>query len=358
MMMGANEDATDDGTPAEVNTPTTEVLNSSGPGEVVGENAGVDWSVVDGDVVVPVVATEGVEFGRLEADVVVNVTTDSGEDGSVEAVDDCAGPARGRPVEVPVGVVPLLEPVCVGDVVDELEDEGSLAAPEDVVIKIELVSVVDASTVDVCEKLGCELTMLTSTELCGKVAGKEGDRLEAKTAVDDSAGCNVEDGETIAESEVVDVTTENTAEVSREVADVSMIEESVERIVDGVGEVIEDSAAEVITDCTGEDEDGVTGTEEVAKIVGPAIVDEGDAGLALDEAATPEEITRAVEEVAVVEDDVGAALVATATPNDVAWTVDKAVDGEDGVGTALEERLSALIMSAAFVRILDCTNRR
>lgn len=42
MMMGANEDATDDGTPAEVNTPTTDVLSSSGPGEAVGENAGVE----------------------------------------------------------------------------------------------------------------------------------------------------------------------------------------------------------------------------------------------------------------------------------------------------------------------------
>ena len=77
MMMGANEDATDDGTPAEVNTPTTDVLSSSGPGEVVAENAGVEWSVVAGDVVVPVLATEGGELGRLEAGVVVNATTDS-----------------------------------------------------------------------------------------------------------------------------------------------------------------------------------------------------------------------------------------------------------------------------------------
>ena len=103
-------------------------------------------------------------------------------------MDDWAGLERDRPVEVPVRVVPLLEPVCVGDVVAELEDEVSLAALEDVVIRIELVSVVDASPDDVCEKLGCELTMLTSTKLCGMVADKEGDRLEDKTAVDDSIG--------------------------------------------------------------------------------------------------------------------------------------------------------------------------
>ena len=273
-------------------------------------------------------------------------------------MDDCAGLERDRAVEVPVGVVPLLEPVCVGDVVAELEDEGSLAALEDVVIV--LVSAVDASTDDVCEKLGCELAMLTSTELCGMVAGKEGDRLEGETAVDDRTSCNVEDGEAIAESEVVDVTMEKTAEVSREVADVSMIEELIERIVDVAEEVMEESGIEEVTDCTCEVMDVVTGTEEVARIVGPAeeIVVEGDVGPVLDEAATPEEATRAVEEVTVIEDDIGAELVVTATPNDVAWTVDKAVDGEDGVGTALEGRSSALIMSAAYAKNLDCTSGR
>lgn len=42
MMMGANEDATDDGTPAEVNTPTMDEVSSSGPGKVEGEKAGVE----------------------------------------------------------------------------------------------------------------------------------------------------------------------------------------------------------------------------------------------------------------------------------------------------------------------------
>lgn len=39
-MMGANEDATGDGTPAEVSTPTMDELSSSGPGNVVSEKAG------------------------------------------------------------------------------------------------------------------------------------------------------------------------------------------------------------------------------------------------------------------------------------------------------------------------------
>lgn len=41
-MMGANEDAIDDWTPAEVNTPTMDELSSSGPGKVAGEMAGVE----------------------------------------------------------------------------------------------------------------------------------------------------------------------------------------------------------------------------------------------------------------------------------------------------------------------------
>lgn len=75
----------------------------------------------------------------------------------------------------------------------------------------------------------------------------------------------------------------------------------------------------------------MTGTEEVARIVESAIVDK----------------------VAIVGDDVGTALVGTATSEDVARAVDKAVAIEDGAGTALEERLSALMMSAAFAITLD-----
>ena len=41
-MMGANEDATDDGTPTEVNTPMMDGVSSSGPGKLEGERAGVE----------------------------------------------------------------------------------------------------------------------------------------------------------------------------------------------------------------------------------------------------------------------------------------------------------------------------
>lgn len=79
----------------------------------------------------------------------------------------------------------------------------------------------------------------------------------------------------------------------------------------------------------------MTATEEVARILESAVVDK----------------------VIVVENDVGTVLIEVATAKDVARTVDKAVAVEDGAGTALEERLSALMMSAAFTRALDsyCT---
>ena len=41
-MMGASEDATDDGTPAEVNAPTMDEPSSSGLDKVVREKAGVE----------------------------------------------------------------------------------------------------------------------------------------------------------------------------------------------------------------------------------------------------------------------------------------------------------------------------
>ncbi len=74
-MMGANEDATEDGTPAEVNTPTMDELSSSGLGKVVIEKIGVEKSAVDGDVVILETTGEDTEFGRLETGVMVNATT-------------------------------------------------------------------------------------------------------------------------------------------------------------------------------------------------------------------------------------------------------------------------------------------
>ena len=48
-------------------------------------------------------------------------------------MDDWAGIERDRDVEVPDGVIMLLELVCVAGVVAEIEDEGSLASLDDIV---------------------------------------------------------------------------------------------------------------------------------------------------------------------------------------------------------------------------------
>lgn len=124
---------------------------------------------------------------------------------------------------------------------------------------------------------------------------------------------------------------EKTAELAEEVADVLIIEEAREGIIDVDEKVIEESGIEVATDCTVGVVDDVTGTEKVTRIVESAMDDR----------------------VTIVEDDVGTALVETATPEEVARTVGETVAVEDGAGTALEERLSALMMSAAFARPLD-----
>lgn len=189
------------------------------------------------------------------------------------------------------------------------------------------------------------------------VAGEDSDEGEDKTVVDDNTACNVELGEAFADDRVFDVAIEKTAELANDVADISFVEEAVDCTAEIAEKVIEESGVELATDCTVEVVDGVTGTEEVARTVESATIDDGtlvdgDVGTALNEVATPDDVTRTVEMVAVVEDDVGSALVETATPRDVARTVEKAIDVEDGVGTALEEKLSALIMSAAFARVL------
>ena len=75
-MVGANEDATDNGTPPEVNASTIDEVSSSGPGKEVIKVAGLGSSVEDRDSVIMVIADGDTEFGRL-ASVVVNATTDS-----------------------------------------------------------------------------------------------------------------------------------------------------------------------------------------------------------------------------------------------------------------------------------------
>ncbi len=261
----------------------------------------------------------------------------------------------------------LPELVCVAGVVAELEDEGSLASLDDIVRWIELISVVNATTDDVCDELGCELRLLDSAglaenladenteelankvlvggnkkadwekgllnlaEVCEMVAGEVADELGDKTAVDDNIVCNVEVGEALA---VVDMVIEKTAVLVKDVVDV-LVEEAIEFIVEVAEKIIVKSGAEVAADCTGEIVDGVAGTEEVPIAVESATIDKGT----------------------VVEVDVGTALVEAAAPNDMARIVETAVNVEDGVGTALEERLLALIMSAACARRLGryCT---
>ncbi|CAD6591931.1 MAG: hypothetical protein ASARMPRED_005871 [Alectoria sarmentosa] len=301
-IMGANEDATDEGTPAEVNTPTMDELSSSEPGRVV--------------------TREDTEFGRLETSVVVNATMGSSEIGSVEIVDSSTGLETDRPVKVPDEVVSLLELGCTVDVV---------AALKDVVIWIKLMAVVNVFVDRVCEELGCELKLLNSAELCGMLASEDAEELGDKMVIDDNTGCDAEVGEVLLDNRVVDVSTEKTAEVAREVADVVIVDEVIVEIAELV---IEEFGVEVATDRTVEVVGGVTGTKEGARTVESAIVDrgtvvEGNVVSALNEAATPEDVISAVDEIAVAEDDVGRALVETTTAKDVARTVDKAVAAED-----------------------------
>ena len=173
--------------------------------------------------------------------------------------------------------------------------------------------------------------LLKSDELCRtdprEVAVKSGD----STVVDGNTGSDIAVGVALIDRIAVEVATEKRAELSIEVAAKSLVEEAMERTVDIAEELVEITWLEIATDCMVDVVDGVTVTEDVAGIVKAAIVDKG----------------------AIIEDDVGTALVETATPKEVAETVDKPVAAEDGVGTALEERLSALMMSAAFERLLD-----
>ena len=87
-------------------------------------------------------------------------------------------------MEVPDRVVPPLEPVGVASVVAKLEDEGSLAALEDIVIWIELKSVVNATADDVCEELGGDVEMFDSAGLCTIVTGGKAEKLANRVLVE------------------------------------------------------------------------------------------------------------------------------------------------------------------------------
>ena len=148
--------------------------------------------------------------------------------------------------------------------------------------------------------------------------------------VDSNIGCNVEVGAALADNRVVEVAIEKTADLTEEVADVSIFEEAMEGIDEISEEFIEIPGVEVGTDCIVKVVDDVTSAEEVVKLVGSAIVDR----------------------VVITENDAVTVLVETATPIDAATSVDKTVATEDVEGRALEEGSSALMMSAAFAQVL------
>ena len=76
-MVGGNEDATDDGTPPELNASTIDEVGCSDPSKEITEVAGLGSSVDDRDSAIMVIADGDTEFGRLATSVVVNATTGS-----------------------------------------------------------------------------------------------------------------------------------------------------------------------------------------------------------------------------------------------------------------------------------------
>ena len=124
MTIGANEDATDDGTPAEVITLTMDDVSSSGPNNVVNEGVGAVKIVVGGDIVVLETTGADMDNSGLETSVVVDATMDSWELDSVDNVNNCAEIEDGF-VEVSERVLLLLGVVCITDDVMAEVENGS-----------------------------------------------------------------------------------------------------------------------------------------------------------------------------------------------------------------------------------------
>ena len=129
------------------------------------------------------------------------------------------------------------------------------------------------------------------------------------------------------------MTSENIVESVNEVEDVPTVGEAPECIVKIAVDVVEKYGVE---DCRVETVDAFTGTEMVARFVESNIDDEveDNVGTALVETAAPKFVARIVDDTVAIEDGIGTTL-------------------EEGTGTALEDRSSALMMSAAFARMLD-----
>ena len=172
--------------------------------------------------------------------------------------------------------------------------------------------------------------LLNPAELRRIGASDDAEKSGDKTVVDGNIRSDVAINVALIDNIIVEVVRETTAELGDEVANESIVEEAIEGITEIVEELVVKSWVEIAIDCSVEVADGMIVTEEGARIVKSEIIDEA----------------------VVAEDDVGMALVETATLKEVARTVDRIEATEDGVGIALEERLSALMMSAAFARTL------
>lgn len=365
-MMGTNDDATTDETPAEVITLTMDEVSSSGPNDVSGESAGVVCVVIGGDIVVVAMAGEDTENFGLETSDVVDVIINWRELDSVNSVESCSGVEEGGPAEISDGMALLLELVCVVDVTAKLEKGGSVATLNDVEECIGVISVVNAITEIVGEEVDCDSELPDSAELCRTVADKakkgddktlvekikntdpkeellnsaelcwtvvdeDADNPRDRIVVDGSRGSDITVGVVLIDNRVVDVAIGKTAELDEEIANISIIEEATEGPVDIAETLVEESGPEVAIESRSEVGDGVTVTEEMASTVDSATA----------------------EMVAMIEGDVGTVLVETATPEDVARIVDRTVPIEDGEGIAREEKSSALTISAACARLLD-----
>ena len=205
MTIGANEDATDDGTgtPAEVITLTMDDASSSGPNNVVNEGAAVVKIVVGGDIVVLVTTGADMDNSGLETSVVLDATIGSWELDSVDNVKNCAEIKYGF-VEVSEGMLLLLGLVCItDDVMAELENGTSPTTLEDVDSWTVVIPVVNATTEIVCKKVVCESKLLDSAGLCRTVAderdGKPVDTMfleeEEKMEAEEDGGGLVVEGE-------------------------------------------------------------------------------------------------------------------------------------------------------------------
>ena len=164
--IGANEDATDDGTPTEVITLTMDDVSSSDPGNVVIEGAGVVKIVIGGDILVLVTTGADMDNSGLETSVVLDATMDPWELDSVDNVETSAEIEDGF-AKVSEGMLLLLGLICTtDDVMAEFENGSSPTTLEDVDRWTVVVSVVNATTETVCEKVVCESKLLDSAGLC------------------------------------------------------------------------------------------------------------------------------------------------------------------------------------------------